>query len=208
MRWIMERFKDRTAMPEDLYNKYGVMVPLIEVDGGLHILLEVRADTLRRQPGEVSFPGGMLENGESPLQAAVRETIEELMIRADNIRVLGPLDYVITPFDNFIYPYLGLLQGVEIADLTGNRSEVGRLFTIPLDYLLGCVPENHPMKVYIVPDRGFPYQLIPNGSDYRWREGKYPTYFYTYEGIVIWGITARIIKNMTDIILKQQPDKG
>jgi coenzyme A diphosphatase NUDT7 len=200
MQWIEEMFRNRTAMPEGIYKVYGVLVPLIEVGGEVHILMEVRADTLRRQPGEISFPGGMLEKGENPLQAAVREAVEELVIQEHNISVLGPLDYVVTPFNNFIYPYVGLINGVEASDLKGNRSEVNRLFTVPLDYFLDCVPQNHPMQVYIMPDRDFPYHLIPNGSNYKWRKGQYPTYFYIYQGVVIWGITARIIKNMTDIL--------
>ena len=50
----------------DSRRTYAVLVPLVERDGALHLLYEVRARMLRRQPGEVCFPGGRMEAGETP----------------------------------------------------------------------------------------------------------------------------------------------
>ncbi len=67
------------------------MIPLIEIDGELHILDQRRAKTLRKQPYEVSFPGGAIDFGESPKEAAIRETSEELLIGRDKIEIIGDL---------------------------------------------------------------------------------------------------------------------
>ena len=64
----------------DATGQYSVLVPLVEREGGLSLLYEVRAGSLRRQPGEVCFPGGRLEGAESPEECALRETWEELGI--------------------------------------------------------------------------------------------------------------------------------
>ena len=70
----------RTPGLMDATGQYSVLVPLVEREGGLSLLYEVRAGSLRRQPGEVCFPGGRLEVAESPEECALRETWEELGI--------------------------------------------------------------------------------------------------------------------------------
>ena len=64
---------------------FAVLVPLVYEKGEPSLLFEVRADTLNRQPGEVCFPGGRMEGGETPLQCALRETEEELSLPAASI---------------------------------------------------------------------------------------------------------------------------
>ena len=64
----------RTPGPMDAAVKFAVLVPLVEANGELHLLYEVRAATLQRQPGEVCFPGGRIEEGETAVQCALRET--------------------------------------------------------------------------------------------------------------------------------------
>lgn len=71
---------ERTPGLMDATGQYSVLVPLVEGEGGLSLLYEVRAGSLRRQPGEVCFPGGRLEGAESPEECALRETWEELGI--------------------------------------------------------------------------------------------------------------------------------
>ena len=73
---------ERTPGLMDATGQYSVLVPLVEGEGGLSLLYEVRAGSLRRQPGEVCFPGGRLEGAESPEECALRETWEELGIPA------------------------------------------------------------------------------------------------------------------------------
>ena len=90
---------------------FAVLVPLVEREDGIRVLYEVRALTLRRQPGEVCFPGGHMEVGETPEQCALRETEEELGIPMDKIRVLGRLDFIAHRANFIMYPILALIDG-------------------------------------------------------------------------------------------------
>ena len=71
-------------------SKYAVLIPLVNTDGGDALLMELRSQKVR-QPGEVCFPGGRAEPGETAVEAAVRETCEELGVTPDMIEVLGEL---------------------------------------------------------------------------------------------------------------------
>ena len=76
---------------DEFYNKlknYAVFIPLIKIDGEDHILFEVRSKNIT-QPGEVSFPGGRVEDGEDFKNAAIRETIEELLLDREDIEYMG-----------------------------------------------------------------------------------------------------------------------
>ena len=74
------RFLDRVPGIMGVRTHYAVLVPVVEWNGKLHLLFEVRSDALRRQPGEVCFPGGRMEEGETPTQCALRETCEEAVV--------------------------------------------------------------------------------------------------------------------------------
>ena len=71
---IARQLRERETGLMDATGRYAVLVPLVEHDGELSVLYEVRAATLRRQPGEVCFPGGRMEPGETPEVSALRET--------------------------------------------------------------------------------------------------------------------------------------
>ena len=73
-----------------------VLIPLVEKEGELHILFEVRQAGIR-QGGEICFPGGMIEEGETAEEAAVRETAEELLIPAEKIEVIAPMHVMSGP---------------------------------------------------------------------------------------------------------------
>ena len=68
-----------------------VLIPLVWKDGEPHLLFEVRAYDLKVQPGEVCFPGGRIEEGETPQDAVLREVSEELFVRKEQVRILGLL---------------------------------------------------------------------------------------------------------------------
>ncbi len=195
---IKKLIKDGIPKPDGKYETFGVMVPLIETADSCHVLLEIRASTLKKQPGEISLPGGRKEEGETPLGAAVREISEELNIPEAAVSVLGPLDYLVTPFNYIIYPFVGVIGQAYVGDIKRAPGEVDELFEVPLNFFLRTRPRIYQVKTKLEVPRGFPFELIPNGRNYNWSSGTYPVYFYSYNDHIIWGITARILKNLAD----------
>ena len=104
---ISNAFSGRTPsiLGHEEFLKFSVLLPLVEVEDEVHVLFEVRSLTLRRQPGEVCFPGGRIETGEDPQRAAIRETSEELGIQESDIINVFPLDFMVSAFGTIIYPF-------------------------------------------------------------------------------------------------------
>lgn len=202
LREIINLVKNREARPLGIHADFAVLIPLIYRDGELHILYEVRAHHLSTQPGEISFPGGRVEEGETFLDAAIRETTEELNIEMENIEVINGTDYIVMPFNIGIYPFVGIIRGIEFEDINFSKDEVSEIFTVPLKYFIENEPQRHNMSIEPQVGEDFPYDLINNGKAYDWRTGIYPIYFYKYRDYIIWGMTARMTKNFIDIINK------
>lgn len=167
-----------------------VLLPLLCRGEALHVLFEVRAAGLRIQPGEVCFPGGAVEPGETTAEAAVRETMEELLIRKDQVELAASLDVLHSPANLTLWPYLAFLHGYEG---TFSKAEVERIVTIPLDWFIEHDPDVYMTRVETVPEGDFPFDLVPGGRQYRWRQGSYQVPFYKHENAVIWGMTAKIL---------------
>lgn len=178
-------------------NQFAVMVPLVEVDGEWNVLFEERAHHLKRQPGEICFPGGKIDLGaEDEKTAAIRETCEELGLESQYVEVIGPLNVLVSPFQ-IVYPFAGRIIGYD--KIRPNPDEVASVFCVPLAYLLSYTPELHFVELRVTPPEHFPFERIPNGRDYKWRTGKIPEYFYEYEGRTIWGLTARILHHFLEL---------
>jgi len=197
---IVHKIKQHKAYPEGKYRLFGLLIPIVCIENRWHIVFEVRAHTLRSQPGEICLPGGGIENNELPEETAIRETCEELNIRPEDIEIIGATDYVVTPFNYALYPYMGILNNFDPSYDGFNKDEVAEVFTVPLDYFI-----NHRPDKYYVSSRfefldDFPFHKIQNGKDYNWKVGKYPILFYEYKHHVIWGMTARIIQNVVEIL--------
>ena len=86
---------------------FAIMPLLTEIDGELHFILNKRAAGVN-QPGDVCFPGGHQEKGESLQETALRETEEEIGIPRESIQVLGKSDFVLTIYRGMIQPFVGL----------------------------------------------------------------------------------------------------
>lgn len=194
---MRQRWGERTPgyLPRLKGKSKAVLIPLIQTEKGLEVVYEIRATTLRTQPGEVSFPGGGIEAGETPEQAAVRETCEELLMTPENVEILAPMDGENAPTGAPLWPFVGKLSHYKG---TCSKDEVGEIFTVPLSWLLEQEPEMHMTTLVTQPDPGFPYELIPRGKKYTFRKKKHPIYFYQYQiaqdrdPIVIWGLTAQV----------------
>lgn len=181
------------------FSKFSILLPLIEKDGEVHVLFETRAQTLRKQPGEVCFPGGRIDPGDSSAKsAALRETNEELGISEDEISEVFALDYIVSPFGMIVYAFAGFIA--PSATYEPNPAEVDSLFSVPLSFFINNGPRVYQIQFDVQPEDDFPYELIEGGRDYSWRAREMEEYFYLYEDKVIWGLTARILAHFIDVI--------
>jgi peroxisomal coenzyme A diphosphatase NUDT7 len=186
------------------FSKYAVLLPLVEKEDGIHVLFEVRSRELRRQPGEICFPGGRIDAGDTDEKgAAIRETIEELGIGREEISGVFPLDYLISPFGGMIvYPYAGFISSPE--NIIPNPSEVGEFFTVPISFFKQTEPKIYQVNFKVEPEEDFPFDLLVGGENYNWRTRKMDEYFYIYGKRVIWGLTARILAHFIEILNQKE----
>jgi|LGOV01.1.fsa_nt_gb 8-oxo-dGTP pyrophosphatase MutT (NUDIX family) len=182
------------------YDEFSVFIPLIIVNNEIHLLFEKRALSLNSQPGEICFPGGKKEDGETPSYSSVRETMEELNIKQDKIEILNNLGYFFTPFNYKINVFLGHLKDIEIDNIEFNKEEVDSIFTVPLKYFITQNTEEYKLDLTMNIPSNFPFEKIINGKDYSFKQGIYNVNFYEYNGNVIWGITANILRVFLDNI--------
>ena len=169
-----------------------VLVPLVKKNGEYHVLFEVRSDRLKSQPGEICFPGGAVEGGETKKEAAIRETMEELLVKRSQIDFLAPLDILTTPANLTVWPFLAVLKDYKG---TFSTDEVERVFTVPLRTLAHSEPDRYQTEVVTVPGEDFPFERIPDGREYHWRKGLYEVLFYQCGENVVWGMTAKILSS-------------
>lgn len=170
---------------------YAVFLPLIYRDHQWQILYEVRAEGIS-QPGEVAFPGGAVEPGECPSDAAIRETMEELCISRDKIEILGELDYFVNDV-TIIYCFVGRLKNIALEDIHALTSEVQECFTLPLEWLCCHPPTYYATDHQPLYDDDFPIGRLPDGKGYPWRRRRQVVAFYDIpkDGHNLWGLTAR-----------------
>lgn len=192
----------RTRIPGlmDARRAYAVLVPLVEREGELCLLYEVRARTLRRQPGEVCFPGGLMEPGETPEECALRETWEELGIPPEQIKLLGRLDFIAHRANFLMQPVLGLVDSGALEGMVPSPAEVVEVFFVPLSHLLETEPIEYEYELIPTPAENFPYEVIGIPRDYRWQHGWENVPVYPWQGRAIWGLTGRITRHLIQVI--------
>lgn len=173
------------------FERAAVVVPLAVRPEGPAVLLELRSSALRQSPGEVSFPGGRLEAGESPWAAALRELEEELGIDGGRVRLLGPLPAFMRRRGELVYPFVCALEG-DVAPRTGQ--EVAEAFWLPLEHLRREGFRHAELLEDYRLSRDFPSRLLSGGS---WRRrSRRPMPYELYEGRLIWGLTAEILEEL------------
>lgn len=194
---IEEILKDRRIAPMGRYSENAVTILLEGAVGEEFIIFEKRSHRLKKQPGDICLPGGRMEPNESAAEAAKREVIEELNVKEMDLNYIGALDYFISPYRTIIYPFVARLNTCEIKV---NKGEVERIIKVPLKFFIESEPMLYELEhgPYLKDD--FPYELIEGGKNYKFSRGKQAEYFYVYGNDVIWGFTARIIKEFVDVI--------
>ena len=164
----------------ETYTHSSVLLPLFIKNGQYWILLIRRADTLKYHRGEVSFPGGAVDEVDENLEStAKREAFEEVGISGDDIEILGPLGDISTVTSNFIiHPFIGIIPFPYSFKI--NRQEVSHLIEIPLQFFLkSSLPK--------------PISIERKGSFFE-------TPAFEYDGTIIWGATERILENLIALI--------
>ena len=196
---IKKRLEGRPVGVVGKRKEFAVLIPLVEKDGELRLLFEVRSRDIR-QPGDVCFPGGKIEEGETETQAALRETCEEIGIGEDMIDVLGRFDSVLEVNRIRMHTTVGMLkEGWE--DKIKPDAEVAEVFTVPVRFFLENEPDYYRGRI-IQDTEGFPYEKHGIDPNYRWRDAWQDIFFWHWEGHTIWGLTAAIVEWMTEDLLQ------
>lgn len=123
------------------------------------------------------------------MAAAIRETMEELGIPEEDIKIIAKEGRLQTHSNILIHCYLGV---IEIDKLCINDDEVAEVFTVPIDFFMENEPDIEYVEVIPRPDEHFPYEKIHFPNGYKWAKGCNEIPIYNFEGRPIWGITARI----------------
>jgi 8-oxo-dGTP pyrophosphatase MutT (NUDIX family) len=189
----MARVREALTSPVDVDRVPGaaresaVLAPLFDEDGEARVVLTRRASTLRSHRSEVSFPGGRVEPGETLLQAALRETKEEVGIDPATVEVIGTL----TPLMTFssgalIQPFIGILPARPA--LRTDPAEVELAFDVSLSDLLA--DELHRSE--------------------RWEMGEVARdiHFFELPGDIIWGATGRMLVELLARLTGTMPADG
>jgi 8-oxo-dGTP pyrophosphatase MutT (NUDIX family) len=189
--WLRARLADpprwEPELPEDLRERFpslrraAVLVPIVERPPGLTVLLTQRTAHLSSHPGQVSFPGGGVEQDDaSPVETALRETEEEIGLDRRHIEIIGELPEHVTASGYLVQPVVGLVRPP--FELTAESNEVAEIFEVPLAFLMDGM--NHQRMSF----------ELPNG------DGRRSFYAMPYERFFIWGATAGMLRNLFHLL--------
>lgn len=172
--------RDRVAIEAGRWIQAGVLVPLLTRPSGVEVLFTRRTDTVLTHKGQISFPGGAQESGDrSPVEAALRESYEEIGLDPAHVDVLGQLDDVPTMVSGFVItPVVGMLE-IDPATLTPAPLEVRSLLVVPLRRLLD--PAVHRTEDRVADEMHF------------------TVHYFTIDDDIIWGATGRILDQFLEI---------
>ena len=160
------------------HRRAAVLIPLVRDGEGWSLVFSRRSDQLPAHAGQIAFPGGAVEEGETLEQAVVREAEEEVGIPPSAVELFGRLDDLITNSGFLVAPFAGILH--ERVEYVLQQSEVTEVFEVPIEALLDM---RNPAVRYV-----------------SFRNRRYPAYFYHYGAYEIWGLTGRMVKSFMDLV--------
>ena len=179
---LLSRNPARPLITENHYRAAAVLIPLVCDQNKWHLLYTRRTDLVQNHKGQVSFPGGAVEELDSSReQTALREVYEEIGVQADEIQILGRLPDMLTITGYLITPVVGHMNWPLKLHLS--QEEVSRAFIVPLDWLANST--NHTETNLILPDGRRRENII---------------HFDPFDGEKIWGATARLTLNFLQTI--------
>ena len=194
---LRRRFDEHTPGLMGARKEFAVLCPVVEKEDGLHLLFEVRSGNVS-QAGEVCFPGGRMEPGETPEETALRETWEELSIPRDEISLLGRPDFICNQSGFLLHPMIGLVSEAGFQAIRPSEAEVAEYFTVPLSFFRNMPPQIYHYDLLPQVPEDFPYEAIGVSRDYPWRRGRQNVPVWFYEGHAIWGMTGRIVMHLIE----------
>ena len=173
-KYVRERLSGLSPvrLTEGFTRQAAVLMPFFEEDEELCLLLTLRTDEVETHKGQISFPGGMREKGETLERTAIRETFEETGIGADRVEILGRFNDYLSITDVRVTPFAAMLR--QPFTVTPQIHEVAEVLRVPLSMFLD--PER------LLVDKDFIVEGKIAG-DYSWFYGTHR----------IWGLTALII---------------
>jgi 8-oxo-dGTP pyrophosphatase MutT (NUDIX family) len=155
-------------------------MPLYSQHGDYMMLFTQRSQTVPHHRGQIAFPGGAYEPYDASLQhTALRESTEEIGLQSADVRILGQLDDLLTTNSNYLVrPFVGTIPYPYAFTL--DSRETAYLIEVPLNFL-----RRH----------------NPPAEEWRQHEGRsVRSFFFDYEGHIIWGATAKILKQFLDLL--------
>ena len=200
---IRRMFRGTAPVPENNFRHYGILVPMILREDGIHVLYEVRAKDLDRQPGEICFPGGMQEPGETYEECALREAWEEIGLAPENVEILNELTVIYGVGRFAMHCFTGLVEAEAADALRISADEVDQVFEVPLKDLLSAEPEDYRASLVQYGPEDFPYERVVGADSYPWSRGTSPVPVIDVNGWAIWGLTGRVTKVLIAEIRKR-----
>jgi 8-oxo-dGTP pyrophosphatase MutT (NUDIX family) len=171
--------RQRRVIEHPPFSHAAVLVPFFQKEGDCHLLFTKRSEQVKYHKGEISFPGGVVDEEDTELvNTALREAFEEIGLKEDDVQIIGILDDIVTITEFIVTPFVGLFPypyPFKISEI-----EIAELIEVPLSALLDedCFSERE----------------IIRGT------GKEVVYAYQYENHIIWGATARILKQFLELV--------
>lgn len=171
--------RKRRVIEHPPFSHAAVLVPLFKKAEACHLLFTKRSEQVKYHKGEISFPGGVVDEEDKELiGTALREAFEEIGLKETDVQIIGVLDDIVTTTEFIVTPIVGLFPypyPFKISEV-----EIAELIEVPLSFLL-------------VEDNLSKREIFQGGQ-------KEIIYFYQYGQHTIWGATARILKQFLDLI--------
>lgn len=159
-----------------------VLLPLYDVGDEIHVLFTRRSELVEHHKGQISFPGGAYDASDPDLKfTAVRETWEEIGVDPEHIDVIGQLDEMITISNFLVRPFVGRILRPSPYPFVHSEIEVAEIIEVPLAHLQDEA------------------NTVTEQRTYQGRE--ITAYSFRYGDHLIWGATARILKQFLDLLI-------
>jgi len=175
---ILEK-REQKRIKDPSYTHAAVLIPLYKKEGECHILFTKRTQQVKHHKGQISFPGGVFDEGDGDFRkTALREAREEIGLNENDARIIGALDDIVTVTGFIVTPFVGLIPYPYPFQLS--EIEIEELIEVPLSSLLDkqCFGERW------IDDEG-QRRLVYN---------------YQYGEHAIWGATALMLKQLLELL--------